>query len=117
MDAVIDFPAVLERVEGNRELLAELARLFLEELPGRLSAIEEALEARDAKRLESVAHALKGAVGNFAATAAFEAAKRLEQIGRAANWSQASTGYVALRRELARLSPVLDELVSPPAHA
>ncbi len=114
MDPVIDFPAVLERVEDDRELLGELARLFLEELPERLSLIADALEARDAKGLHEVAHALKGSAGNLAAMAVFEAAKQLEHSGQTADWGQAATAYAALRRELERLTPALTELISPP---
>ncbi len=116
MDPVIDVPAVLERVEDDRELLAELARLFLEELPERLSSIADALEARDANGLQAVAHALKGSAGNLSATGVFEVAKELEHSGRTADWGHAATAYAALKRELERLTPALSDLMSPPKH-
>lgn len=116
MDPVIDFPAVLERVEDDRDLLGELARLFLEELPERLSAIDEALDTHDAKGLEKVAHALKGSAGNLAAMTVFEAAKQLEHIGRTGDWSRGTEAFTALKQELERLTPILADLVPPPVY-
>ena len=43
--AVFDQAAALARVEGDEELLAELAGLFLEEAPGLLAQMREALAA------------------------------------------------------------------------
>ncbi len=115
MDPVIDFPAVLERVEDDRELLGELARLFLEELPERLSLIADRLASRDAKGLQAVAHALKGSAGNLAAIAVYEAAKQLEHSGRTADWGMAAAAYALLKQEVERLTPALAALISPAA--
>jgi two-component system, sensor histidine kinase and response regulator len=90
----------LASVGDDAGLLAELAALFLETLPGYLAQIRGAVAAREARTLESAAHALKGSVGNFGARAASEAAFRLEQIGRGGDWPQAAPALAALEAEM-----------------
>jgi CheY-like chemotaxis protein len=49
---VVDWSEALARVEGDRQLLADLARLFFEGCPKLLGALREAIESRDAGALE-----------------------------------------------------------------
>jgi two-component system sensor histidine kinase/response regulator len=78
---VFDADALLARVGGDRELMADVVRLFLEDYPDRLANIAAAIDARDANALRVAAHALKGAAGNLGAVAVYEATSALEQIG------------------------------------
>jgi CheY-like chemotaxis protein/HPt (histidine-containing phosphotransfer) domain-containing protein len=107
---VLDAKAVLGRVEGDRELLSSLIRIFVTEAPALMQEMRKALAERDEKALERVAHTLKGCLGNFAAAAAFEAARELEAIGRAGNFVAAGIACAALEREIERLLPALQEL-------
>ena len=110
-DAIIDRAALLDRFEGDLTLVGEVAGLFLEDCPGRLDAVREALAAGDAEALESAAHSLKGSVSNFAGSAAVEAALRLETMGRDGDLTDAPAACAALEREIARLLPELIHLV------
>jgi PAS domain S-box-containing protein len=104
---VFDAPAALSRLGGDRALLAEIARLFLDGLPGRMRDIKNALAARDGQAIERAAHALKGALGNLEATAAFEAAHRLETLGRRRKVARAGASCADLEREMRRLRKAL----------
>jgi two-component system sensor histidine kinase/response regulator len=86
---VLDLQLALARVGGDKELLREIAVLFIEECPRALAGIQEAIAAGDAVKLENTAHALKGSVANFGARDAVEAAFRLEQMGRAHEMGEA----------------------------
>jgi hypothetical protein len=46
-------------------------------------------------------------VGNFAARPAFEAALKLEMIGREGSLAHAEEAYAALEKEIERLQPAL----------
>lgn len=107
VDAVIDRAAVLERFEGDIELVREVAELFVADCPHRLDAMREALTAGDAEALQRAAHSLRGSVSNFSAADAVEAAGRLETIGREGDLTNAPAACAALEREIARLVPVL----------
>ncbi len=69
------------------------------------------MEAADAPQLERAAHTLKGAVGNFAAMRAFEAAQRLEHRGRAGDLAGVAGDLAQLEQELDAARPALAELV------
>src|SRR3989454_2285099 len=103
----LDRATLMERLEGDAGLLAELVGLFLQDYPRLLTAMREAVARGDAKLLERAAHTLKGAVSNFAAPAATAAALRLEQMGRQANLTQAEEALAALEAELDRLKGLL----------
>jgi len=105
--AVFDRDAALDRVDGNRELLREIIGLFFDEMPGLLSAIQETVTHCDAKALERAAHTLKGAVSNFGAKGAYEAALRLEVIGRGRDLTHSKEAYAELEKEVARLGDAL----------
>ena len=107
---LVDVKALLDRLEGDGDLLAEMVGLFIADCPGRLRAIREALDRGDSKSLESAAHALKGSVGNFLAKEAHEAAWKLEVLGRQADLGHAEEAYWALEAEIQRLNPVLEKI-------
>src|SRR5262249_13555811 len=100
-----------ERVGGDLRALSSLVRTFRSDAPTKLAAIRRAVRARDAPALQAAAHALKGAVSNFAAAAATEAAFRLQRMGQASQMSDASSALAQLERELAAVTTALDGLV------
>ncbi len=103
--------AALVQVDGDEELLAELAKMLLDELPVHLVALRDAVARGDCKVLERAAHALKGAVGNFAASRSFDRARDLEMMGRAGDLAHAPEALGALEESLQRLEPALARLV------
>jgi HPt (histidine-containing phosphotransfer) domain-containing protein len=105
----------LERVDGDRQLLGELATLFLQECPQMLAEVQEALASHDPKALQHSAHTLKGSVGNFGALSASEAAFVLERMGRQGDLSAAHAAFTHLEAELARLRPALAALIEEAA--
>jgi CheY-like chemotaxis protein len=110
-ESVFDRDAVLERVEGNSELMQEIIGLFFDEIPGLLSAIHEAMVRRDAKALARAAHTLKGAMSNLSANEAFAAALRLEMLGHGGDLTNVEGAYAELAKAIIRLKGVLATLV------
>jgi len=98
---------VLARVGGDRELLAEISRLFVDDAPRHLERIRQALDARDAESLRRAAHGLKGAAANFDADGVVNAARALEEIGRTARFEDHETAWRELAAETDRLVSVL----------
>jgi CheY-like chemotaxis protein/HPt (histidine-containing phosphotransfer) domain-containing protein/anti-sigma regulatory factor (Ser/Thr protein kinase) len=110
----IDAELLLERVGGDRRALASLVRTFRSDAPRKLAEIRRAVSAPDARALQAAAHALKGAVSNFAAAAASETAFRLQRMGEAGETSDAPAVLAQLEREIGKVSAALDELVRKP---
>lgn len=98
-----DSEAVLVHVDQDRTLLRELSELLFEDAPRILDRIREAIGDEDADGLWQSAHALKGAVSNFAAEDARELALRLEQLGRLGDLQGAARGVDALAEAVDRL--------------
>ena len=108
---VVDETRLLERVGGDRKALCELVELFLSDAPRLVALIRTSIEAKDAPGLQAAAHTLKGAVSNFAAPGATEAAARLQQMGESGNLGDAGAAGDVLERELELLRETLSSLV------
>jgi signal transduction histidine kinase/DNA-binding response OmpR family regulator len=98
---------VLARVGGDRELLAEISRLFVDDAPRHLQSIREALDARNGESLRRAAHGLKGAAANFEADAVVSAARTLEEIGRTGEFEAHEAAWQTLTSETDRLVSML----------
>jgi len=98
---------VLARVGGDRQLLAEISRLFVDDAPRHLERIRSALDARDGDALRRAAHGLKGAAANFDADGVVDAARTLEEIGRTGDFGAADAAWRALATETDQLISVL----------
>src|SRR5262249_6831686 len=103
--AAFDLAAALERVDGDVELMRELAGLCRGGCPQRMAEIRRAIAQRDGPGLQHAAHSLKGSVGNLAARQAFEAAGRLERDGRELLWDRTEQDWAALEEAIGRLEP------------
>ena len=110
--AGLDLSAALARVGGDEELLKEIAEIFLDECPSALSDVQQAITAADAESLQKAAHSLKGSVGNFGAKDAYEAALRLEMMGRNREMGESTQALSDLESALNRLKPQLESLNS-----
>lgn len=110
-DPVICRKDLEAQFDGDDELLVEVAELFLADYPRQLTAIRSAVARADAPGVEIAAHTLKGAVSNFAAGAARDAAGRLEALGRDGAVENAEGVYEELVREMRRLEAALRALI------
>lgn len=115
--AVIDLPLALSRVGGDVALLRDIAQIFFEEYPNALADIRRALASRDGPALERAAHFLKGAVANFGAQRATEAAFTLEKMGREERWEGCEAILTDLEAAFAQLVPELAALLPPSGSA
>jgi len=109
-DAPIDEGRLLETVDGDIELVREITGIFLKDHADRLRAIEAAVAACDAREVERAAHTIKGVLQTLAAGPAVVPAQRLETMGRGRDLGGADPALADLRRELARMVPVLHRL-------
>ena len=80
-------PTTLETLRGLQEdgdddLLVELIDLFLEDAPGRVESMRDAIAREDWPALTSCAHSLRGSCGSLGALHLAELCGHLEQLGR-----------------------------------
>ena len=108
--AALDVSAALDRVGGDADLLKELACIFIEDYPRQIKLIEEAIAAADWKTVEREAHGLKGAVANFAAADAMEAARKVEFAAREGRYGELPLLFRQVNDQLACVRKELDRL-------
>ena len=99
--AIGQLELLLDSVMGDRALLTEMAELWLEDSAKQESQIRNGLDSGDAIMVQRAAHALKGSVGTFQASAAQDAANQLEMSAKDAD-------LVGARKIFERLSTQID---------
>ncbi|MEC5216447.1 PAS domain S-box-containing protein [Actimicrobium sp. GrIS 1.19] len=111
--SVFNASTALRRVRGRRELLDELIRAFLLDLPATLGEIDRARDGRDAASLAALAHRLCGAATTLSAANVAEAAARIEQLGRSASLDECAAEIATLHHCAARLQEVMTAYTQP----
>ena len=106
----LDRASLLDRVEGDQELLAEMIQLFLADAPKLLDAMRKALQRGDMILLERSAHSMKGAAGNMSALITVNAAMQLEQSSKKGDAESSKSNLAALEIAVERLLPLLADL-------
>jgi two-component system, sensor histidine kinase and response regulator len=113
----LDRAAILERVEGDEDLLEEIVQLFIEDCPRLVGQMQDSLREKNAAGLRLAAHTLKGSLGYFGPSQACALACELEVLGRDGDLEQAAPIQEALIAKLSELQPALESLIRKPAHA
>jgi HPt (histidine-containing phosphotransfer) domain-containing protein len=105
----------LHRLSGDEELFADVIRLFLEDCPQRLAAIQAALDAHNAEDVRTSAHALKGAAANLSARRLAEAAHALEQMGANRQLEASDAAFKLVSAEASELIELLGREIASSA--
>lgn len=103
IEAPVDLAAALRWVDGDRELLAELIEIFLEDCPKRLQELDHAMKEGNASGVRQAAHSLKGMVAGFDAGSAHRLAAEMESLGKAGDLSKALDLLSTLQLEFSRV--------------
>lgn len=72
---------IVSEMANDADML-ELIEMFVEDLPKRAAALEQALRAGELAALTRIAHQLKGAAGGYGFPTITEAAAELEQCAK-----------------------------------
>lgn len=94
---LLSMEETLERMSGDRELLASLFQLFTSDAPKKLGRMTECAAEGDLFGVERTAHSLKGASATVGATLLCELAAETERAAKAGSWEDVER----LRRDLA----------------
>jgi signal transduction histidine kinase/CheY-like chemotaxis protein len=109
---VLDREAMLEHVDGDLGLLAEIVVIYGAEGPQQLADLRAALERRDAPVARRAAHSLKGVLGTLGGRAASAVAARIEHLAADGDLAGAAGTVPELAREMERLAPELESALA-----
>ena len=105
----VDVGTALKNADGDRELLAEIARLFVQEWPARRGELAAALAAGEPIRLERAAHGLKGVLAALGSGGAAVLAGDLETLARERRLDEAPGRLLTLEAEVERTAAFLSD--------
>ncbi|MBP8283293.1 MAG: response regulator [Chromatiaceae bacterium] len=102
---------LLDRLDNDIELAAEIAEVYLGESEHLQTEIAAALERGDAEALRNHAHSIKGATGNIGNEPLHEVAFQLENSGRVGNLARGAEVFPEFQRLLAATNAVLQRFL------
>jgi len=102
--------SALKIAGGDRDLLEEVVKVFLQECPHQMQAIKKSIDQGDDQALMRAAHKLKGSLGYLGATRAQQAAYTLERIGQSGDLSSAREALEILEAKTQRLIRRLEQI-------
>lgn len=110
----------LSEEAGSSEIAVELTRIFLDDIQRRIAALADAAAAHDQASTLSIAHAIKGACGNFGALRMATLAEEVEKLGKARALAEIPPRVAELANEFELVRGLLDDrglIVAPGARA
>ena len=107
---VLDRNALINRVEGDMELLSDIIELFKQDSVRQVAAIRDAIGKKQADDVRRAAHTLKGTCGNLGAPEAAATALELERLAATGDLSRAQDILRALEVQIERAAKLLDDL-------
>lgn len=97
--------------DDNDEFLREIAGIFLEDTPLRLTELDESLAAGDVPKFTRAAHSIKGSSSNLGAMALRAAAEKLEHQSKTAGLGNVTAPLAAVKDEFAKAKVELTKLL------
>jgi CheY-like chemotaxis protein/HPt (histidine-containing phosphotransfer) domain-containing protein len=108
--SIFDMDDLLRRVDGDKEFLAEIVSLFLQDMPKQMNILAQALTDNDASLCYRQAHTIKGASANLGAKAMQIVASEIETAGRNGDMEGAAAAFEKLKDQFAVTEVALADL-------
>jgi CheY-like chemotaxis protein len=108
---LLDREEALGRVDGDLDLLEEIASLFLDSCAEWLEDLRLGIAESDGEAIRRAAHTLKGSAASFGARPLVESALRVEEIGASQNLTGVAEAVRALELQVDALVEQLRSLV------
>jgi two-component system sensor histidine kinase/response regulator len=117
MDAPVLDAAVLASLRdltpaGEPDVLAEVLKMFLAEVPRRLDRLRIAYAAGDIEEVHRCAHSLKGSAGNIGARGLYATCKQLDDKAKAGDHPGAGPFVDALTVEFSKVETAIHRLIA-----
>ena len=106
---VFDTRQALERAAGNRKILRDLVREFMDGLPAEVAAIRAAAAGRDGERIRQAAHRLHGVALTLGMVPLAESVAHMERAAASAPADAMAAMAEAVFREAGRVGRAVEE--------
>jgi signal transduction histidine kinase len=107
---VLDRAALLDQVDGDRQLLSEITELFLSEYSGLMTRAREAMARRDRSDFSTAVHTLRGMLRSLSADAAQRVAGTLQGLDlKRSDMGEVAANFELLEQEVTSLKTELQQ--------
>src|SRR5262249_14190067 len=103
---------VLAGLGGDRELMAEVLQLFIDDSARLMREMHTAVARKNTEAIRQVAHALKGSIANLPSGTASELAAQIEQWGKSSELARIPPLVERLEPELVLLQQAAEQLLN-----
>ncbi len=115
LKVILDRTALLDRVEGDMQLLSEITELFFQNCGKLMAGARETMTSGSREGFAYQVHTLRGMFRNLSASAAQEAAGNLEELNLQEEPEKAEAMFAVLEQEVRALEAELDKLTDAKA--
>jgi CheY-like chemotaxis protein/HPt (histidine-containing phosphotransfer) domain-containing protein len=109
----IDLAEALDRLDGDREAMVEIALMFIADCPARVNDIAAAVATRQAAAVSSACHSLAGTAANLSAHGLHHLAGKISAHAAAGTWASADDLLAQLPLCLQRTENQLEHWARP----
>jgi signal transduction histidine kinase/CheY-like chemotaxis protein/HPt (histidine-containing phosphotransfer) domain-containing protein len=114
----LDEQELLRRVGGNPKMLRDVAKIFVQDTPKRMSAIRTAIARSDGEALATAAHALRGSVAMLGGRGIADEIRKIETLGRQGSVGEADKILASFEGKLSafetRMAEIAGGAAKPP---
>ncbi|MCI4626807.1 MAG: Hpt domain-containing protein [Candidatus Magnetoovum sp. WYHC-5] len=103
---------LMERVGGDKPIILEVWRAFLEDAPVRMQVLKDAITSNLVQEAEREAHTLKGMAANIGAPILKQEAMKMELATKKVDLTDANLMYESLHYEYMRVIDELERFIS-----
>ena len=96
---------------GQPDVLAEVLRLFVQEVPPRMDRLRNACAAGNIQEVYRAAHSLKGSAGNIGAQRLLAVCRQLDEMARLGDLTEAPPLVAALGLEYQRVAAEIERIL------
>ncbi len=114
---VFDGAGVMERLDGDKNILQKICNSFLAYIPAQIQVLKENLEEEKMETLERQAHTIKDASADVGGTLLCEIADIMEKAGKAGNMTAIKETLPELENEFDRLKTAMDKFIGSANHS
>jgi|GEM_PF-986270 len=108
VESVLNLTEAMNNLDGDAELLQEIAEIFIEAAPEQLQSIANLIATGDVSAVSIEAHSMKGAASNICAEQFVASAFELEQLTRNGTLAGASELLEQMREHFGEIREVAE---------
>jgi CheY-like chemotaxis protein/HPt (histidine-containing phosphotransfer) domain-containing protein len=110
VESGFDRTVLLHSLGGNEKVCREIIGMFLEDLPGQIESMEDAVKKGDPVLVQRLAHTIKGASASVGAVALQKAALEMEKAGKSSDMGKAAGMLDAVKETSEILKKILKKM-------